>query len=79
MSNIDNDKIKDLLNNPNIPQETRDQLKSAADSGDIAKIMGNLSPSQTAALEHFLSDKEAAQRLISSPQAQAILKRFMGK
>ncbi|MDE7390537.1 MAG: hypothetical protein K2M82_06330 [Lachnospiraceae bacterium] len=49
-------------------------LKKAAQSGSMNKLLSNMSPSQAAQLERILSDENAAKKLLSTPQAQALLR-----
>lgn len=58
---------------------TPEQLKSAGDKGDIGKLLSNLTPEQASSLNKILGDKEAANKLLSTPQAQALLKKLSGK
>ena len=41
-------------------------------------MLGRLDQNQAAAMEHVLSDPEAAKKLLSTPQAQALL-RLLGQ
>ena len=56
-----------------------EEIKAAAQSGDIEKIKSKLTPAQSEQLSRLLSDENAAKRLLSSPQAQAILKSLQKK
>ncbi len=51
-----------------------EQLKSAAKSGDTSKLLDQLKPDDAQRLEKILSDKKATEKLLSSPQAQALMK-----
>ncbi len=53
---------------------TPEELKTAAQSGNIQKLLSSLSQSQAAQLERILSDEDAAKKLLSTPQAQALLR-----
>lgn len=53
---------------------TPDALKSAAQSGNIKNLLAQMPPSQAAQLERILSDENAAKKLLSTPQAQALLR-----
>ena len=57
---------------------TPQALKEAAQSGDLEKLLGNVSASDSAAMQKVLSDPQAAKKLLSSPQAQALLKLIGG-
>lgn len=55
---------------------TPEKLKQAAQSGDLAEMMGNVGQNESTALQKVLSDPEAAKKLLSSPQAQKLLQMF---
>lgn len=57
---------------------SNEKLKNAAKSGKVDDILKNLSPSQAAMLNKVLSDKKAAEEILSSPQAAAIMKALFG-
>ena len=52
---------------------TPEALKTAAESGQLDKIVGG---NQASELQKVLSDPEAAKKLLSSPQAQKLLELF---
>lgn len=52
---------------------TPEALQRAAQNGDLSSMLGRLDQNQAAAMEHVLSDPEAAKKLLSTPQAQALL------
>ena len=56
-----------------------EQLKQQAENGTLQKLLGQLSTDDAAKLQQVLSDKDAANRLLSTPQAKMLLKKFMGK
>ncbi|MEG1887655.1 MAG: hypothetical protein RR177_05950 [Oscillospiraceae bacterium] len=56
----------------------QNQLKNAANTGNIDDIINGLKPEDAKKLQHFLSNKDAARELLSSPQAQSLLKSFFG-
>ena len=51
-----------------------DELKNAAQSGNMQKLFSQMSPSQAQQLQKILSDENAAKKLLSTPQAQALLR-----
>ena len=57
---------------------SNDKLKNAAKSGNIDEVLKNLSPDQATILNKVLSDKKAAEEILSSPQAAAIMKALFG-
>ena len=56
-----------------------EQLKQQAEHGTLQKMLNNLNANDAAKLQQVLSDKEAANKLLNSPQAQVLLKKFLGK
>ncbi|HCJ42230.1 hypothetical protein [uncultured Ruminococcus sp.] len=59
-----------------IPPE---QLAAHLQNGDLSRAMQNMPPSQQQMLKKTLSDKNACERLMNSPQAQALIKKLSGK
>lgn len=55
---------------------TPEALKQAAQNGDLSQMLGKAGQAESAAMQKVLSDPEAAKKLLSSPQAQALLKMF---
>ncbi len=55
------------------------QLEKSLKSGDISRAIKNLPPTQANALTKALGDKAACEKLLSSPQAQALIKKLSGK
>ena len=51
---------------------TPEALKNAAQNGDLSKVLGQ--NESNAALQKVLSDPEAAKKMLSTPQAQNLLK-----
>lgn len=79
-SNMDNDKLEALLKlTAQRLGSTPEALKAAAQSGDMGKMLGNIGGSESAAMQKVLSDPDAAKKLLSSPQAQALLKMLGSK
>ena len=56
-----------------------EQLKQQAENGTLQKMLNNLNANDAAKLQQVLSDKEAANKLLNSPQAQVLLKKFLGR
>ena len=52
-------------------------LKQKAESGALSQLLSQLSPSDSQKMQQVLSDPQAANKLLSTPQAQALLKKFM--
>lgn len=71
IQDIINSLSKRLGENPNT-------LKSNAQQGEIGKILNKLDSSQAQKIQSILNDKEATEKLLQTPQAQALLKKLMG-
>lgn len=54
------------------PEKLEQQLKN----GDLGRALQNMPPQQAAMLNKTLSDKAACERLLNSPQAQALMKKL---
>lgn len=49
------------------------------DQNSVSKMFNSLSPEQQKQVEKILSDKTQTEKILSSPQAQALLKKIMGE
>ena len=76
---MDQNKINDILNSVTSQMGSVDNLKKAAQSGNVASIMNSLTPDQQAMFNRVLNDKKEAERLLSSPEAIALMKALSGK
>ncbi len=56
-----------------------EELKSAAQNGNLNNLLGNLNPNDSQKIQKVLSDKDAANKLLSSPQAQKLIKKLLGE
>ncbi|HHW46678.1 MAG TPA: hypothetical protein GXX17_07245 [Clostridiales bacterium] len=76
--NIDRDKLMDMIDkvSDKLGADT-DQLKDAVRQGKIDNILNNLSASDSQKIKQILSDKAAVNRLLSTPQAQMLLKKLL--
>lgn len=54
-------------------------LQSAAQDGNVDKMLSKLSPAQAKSLQRILSDKAATRELLSTPQAQKLLMKILGE
>lgn len=76
----DKDKqIQDILNS--LSQrlgENPDKLKANIQNGDMSKMLNNMDKKQADKIQEILNDKEKTEKLLSTPQAQALLKKLMG-
>ena len=58
---------------------SEEDIISAAKSGDLRSIMPKLTNRQAQQLKSILSDEESAKKLLSSPEAQALIRRLSKK
>lgn len=54
-----------------------EKLRSSAQKGDLAQTLQNMKPEDAQRLQKILSDKNATEKLLATPQAQALLKKLM--
>ena len=64
-------------NNNNMPAQ--DKPKSVSEKPDVTSLLSSLTPEQAQTLGKILNDKEAANKLLNTPQAQALIKKLSGK
>ena len=57
---------------------TPEDLKTAAQNGDLSRMMGSMGAKESAAMQKVLTDPEAAKKLLSTPQAQKLLELLGG-
>lgn len=77
--NIDNGRLEALLKlAAQRMGSTPEALKKAAQDGTLSQVLGNVGESEGAAMQKVLSDPEAAKKLLSTPQAQMLLKMLQG-
>ena len=78
--NFSDQQINNLLSEAEkVSGVDRNTLKSAAQGGDIDKMLSKLSPAQAKSLQKILSDKNATRQLLSTPQAQKLLMKILGE
>ena len=58
---------------------TPEELQKAIDKSGFKNTINNLSPSQTAQINKALSDEEYMKKILSSPQAQAMINKLLKK
>ena len=76
----DNKKVNKLLGEVSKKYGiSKEQLESAAQSGNIENLLKNTTPNQSKQIESVLSDPEKAKKLLQSPQAQALMKLLGGE
>lgn len=71
--------IQDILNS--LAQklgENPDTLKTNMQNGNMSKMLNNMDKKQADKIQSILNDKEKTEKLLSTPQAQALLKKLMG-
>ncbi len=52
-------------------------LKNAAENGQLDQVLQHVAPTEAEKLRTVLSDPEAAQKMLRTPQAQALLQQLM--
>ena len=76
----DNKKVNKLLGEVSKKYGiSKEQLESAAQSGNIKNLLKNTNPNQSKQIESVLSDPEKTKKLLQSPQAQALMKLLGGE
>lgn len=71
--------IQDILNSLSKRLgENPDTLKKNAQNGDINKILNQMDSKQAQKVQNILNDKEQTEKILKTPQAQALLKKLMG-
>lgn len=55
-----------------------DEVRGAVEGGKYEKILTKMSPEQVKGFQNVLSDEESAKKFLSTPQAQAIIRKLMG-
>ena len=76
----DNKKVNKLLGEVSKKYGiSKEQLESAAQSGNIENLLKNTNPNLSKQIESVLSDPEKAKKLLQSPQAQALMKLLGGE
>ncbi len=55
-----------------------DDVKSALQKGNLDKVLKNMDPKQAQRIADILSDEQEAKKVLSTPQAQALIKKLMG-
>ena len=57
-----------------------DELKKAVQSGNVDGYMSkNLSPDAQRKIKQVLSDKNATEKILNTPEAKALMQKFMKK
>ena len=73
---FDKQQINDMIDMLAGGGADKTKLKSAVDDGRLDKVLNSLKPGDAAKVQSILSDKEAAEKMLKSPAAQILLRRF---
>ncbi len=74
-----NENLQDLINTASHGLGTApEDLKKASQQGNVQNLLNQLDGEQAKKVQQILNDKEASQKLLNTPQAQALLKKLMG-
>ena len=74
-----NENLQDLINTASQRLGTTpENLKKARQQGNVQNLLNQLDGEQAKKVQQILNDKEASQKLLNTPQAQALLKKLMG-
>lgn len=71
IENILNSLAQKLGENPN-------EIKKNAQKGEVGSLLNKMDGKQASKVQEILNDKEKAERLLNTPQAQALIKKLMG-
>lgn len=70
--------LKDLLNQAGQKAGIDPRvLKEKADSGKLDEIVANMRPQDAANFQRIMSNPALAQQMLNTPQAQALIRKFM--
>ncbi len=74
-----NENLQDLINTASQRLGTTpENLKKASQQGNVQNLLNQLDGEKAKKVQQILNDKEASQKLLNTPQAQALLKKLMG-
>ena len=76
-NDINKQRLIDALLSSSGGKLSRDSINRAADSKDASALINSLSPEDRERLNKVMSDKESMEKLLKSPQAQALLKSIL--
>ena len=75
--NNNNKDLNDLLKTASSSLGTdTDKIKKEAEKNGLSGLLNNLTPEQAKKVQSLLSDKEATAKLLSTPHAQQLFKKF---
>ena len=76
---INNSEINNLLNGLSERLNTTpQQLKANLEKGNLDTVVSKMSSGQAKRLQKILDNPEQSEKILNSPQAQAIIKKLMG-
>lgn len=76
---MSNENFENLLKSvSNKLGKSPEELKQASQSGDVSNLLGNLNPTDAQKIQKILSDKNVANKILSTPQAQNLIKKLLG-
>ena len=79
MSNANNPKFENLLKSVSDKLgKSPEELKKASETGNVENLLGNLNPNDAQKIKKILADKNAANKILSTPQAQSLIKKLLG-
>lgn len=55
-----------------------EELKKATTSGNIENLLGGLNQNDAQKIKKILSDKDVANKILATPQAQNLIKKLLG-
>lgn len=53
-------------------------LQNNVQNGDVNKILGRMDSKQAQKVQNILNDREQTEKILNTPQAQALIKKLMG-
>lgn len=73
------DRLNRLLNGSGEEGDASEKIRKAAENDPtVAKAIGKLTENDLAEISAILNDKQELRRIMSTPKAQALLKKFKG-
>ncbi len=76
-NNINKQKLMEALGGAMGNGVNAANLSDAINSGNLNNVLKNLNPTQAAELKSVLSNEAAMNKILNSPEAVALLKKFM--
>ncbi|MDD6644527.1 MAG: hypothetical protein PUE67_00450 [Oscillospiraceae bacterium] len=76
---INNSEINNLLNGLSERLNTTpEQLRANLEKGNLDSVVSKMSSGQAKRLQKILDNPQQSEKILNSPQAQAIIKKLMG-